>query len=89
MRVSGSIWDATALDAVSTLGDSVSSAYSIAGLPAGTGTLDTLGSPRTFHFNPCPEPSTVGILLLGLGVVVFAGRKGILRKQRQDKTKQN
>ncbi|HXJ56124.1 MAG TPA: PEP-CTERM sorting domain-containing protein [Verrucomicrobiae bacterium] len=73
IRVDGSILGATALDAVSTLGDSVSSVYSVSGSPAGTGTLDTLGLATWFYFEPVPEPSTVTLLLLGLGVVVFAG----------------
>ena len=56
------------VDASNITGDSVSSVYS-SSVDAASGIASTLGLVTQFYVTPVPEPSTLGLLVLGLVVV--------------------
>lgn len=67
----------TALDAVDSPGDTVSSVlgYSYGDSIPATGTASSLGLVTSIAFQPVPEPSTVLLYMLGLGAFGFVLRK--------------
>ena len=66
----------TRLDAFDIVGDSVSSLFAsnANGLPT-VGQPSTLGLATDFGVVPIPEPSSIGLLAVGLGVLVLRRKR--------------
>ena len=48
-----------------------------------TGQLDTRGCATLFAFEPVPEPGVTALILVGVVVAYFVGRKGFLCKGKR------
>jgi len=71
-------------DAVDVAGDSVSSVFAYGNPMPTSGQPSSLGLATLFAVQAVPEPGTVSLLLLGLGMIWFACPKGIPRQTKSD-----
>jgi len=71
------------LDAFSVVGDSVSSVYAFGGTLPTSGQTSTLGLATAFRIIPVPEPSTIALLAVGIGVLGLCWRR--IKKHKEER----